>query len=172
MQAVDFVVDQPIAAPRDDVEAAFLDPDFYRALGEIPDIAEPEIIERHDRNGITELSVRFQFTGHLAPPVRAVLDPSKLTWVQQSRIDRQNHRADFRMEPEHYGRKLECTGSYQFDTCPDGSTLQRVKGQVRVNWPLVGGTVERAIVSGLREHLATEARILEQWVQDRNGEGR
>jgi hypothetical protein len=166
--AVDFVVDQPIAAPRDDVEAAFVDPEFYRALGQLPDIAPPEIIDRRDRDGITELSVRFQFIGHLAAPVRAVLDPSKLTWVQESRIDRQAHRTDFTMQPEHYGTRLQCTGSYEFEALPDGTTLQRVRGRVKVNWPLVSGAVERAIVSGLREHLKSEAHILEQWVRDRN----
>ena len=164
---MEFVVEQPIAAPCDDVEAAFLDPGFYQALGELPDIAPPEVVDWRERDGITEVAVRYRFTGHLAPPARAVLDPSKLVWVQESSVDRHRHRTEFRMRPEHYGSRLQCTGSYVFEPQGDGSTVQRVEGRVRVNWPLVGSVVERAIVTGLREHIQSEAAVVERWLADR-----
>jgi hypothetical protein len=168
MGAMEFVVEQPIAASRDDVEAAFLDPDFYRALGEIPDIAPPEVVDRHERDGVTELALRYRFTGHLAPAVKAVLDPNKLVWVQESTIDHHSHRTTFKMKPEHYGSRLECSGVYVFEPAADGSTVQRLTGRVKVHFPLVGGTVERAIVNGLKEHIASEAAIVERWIRERN----
>jgi len=154
MTGMDFAVEQPIAAGRDEVEAAFLDPDFYRALGEIPDIDPPEVLGRRDLNGVTELSVRYRFTGNLPSAARAVLDPSKLTWIQVSTIDLHAHRTDFHMQPQHYGKRLECGGSYRFEALLDGTTVQRVTGKVRVHWPVVGGAVERTIVNGLPGLLA------------------
>ena len=43
---VRFSVEQAIAAPRHAVEAAFLDPGFYAALGELSAIRPPEVLER------------------------------------------------------------------------------------------------------------------------------
>ena len=167
MGAMEFVVEQPIAASPDDVEAAFLDRDFYAALGDIPDIAPPEIVGWHEHDGVTELALRYRFTGQIAPAVRAVLDPNKLIWVQESTVDHHTHRTTFTMKPEHYGSRLDCAGSYVFEPGPDGSTLQRVTGRVKVHFPLVGGTVEKAIVNGLREHIQSEAAIVERWVRER-----
>ena len=112
---------------------------------------------------MTELALRYRFTGQIAPAVRAVLDPNKLIWVQESTVDHHTHRTTFTMKPEHYGSRLDCAGSYVFEPGPDGSTLQRVTGRVKVHFPLVGGTVEKAIVNGLREHIQSEAAIVERW---------
>ena len=71
--------------------------------------------------------------------------------------------------PTHYGSRLECSGTYVFERAPDGSTIQRVSGRVKVHFPLVGGAVERAIVNGLKEHIQSEAAIVERWVQERKG---
>ena len=43
------------------------------------------------------------------------------------------------------------------------------QGDLRVSFPLVGGKVERAIVSGLREHADLEAAALRDWLVD-NGQ--
>ena len=165
---MDFAVDQPIAAARDDVEAAFLDRDFYEALGEIPDIDPPEVVGWRQRDGVTEMALRYRFTGHLAPAVRAVIDPNKLIWVQESTVDHNSHRTTFQMRPEHYGSRLECSGTYVFEPGPNGSTVQRVRGRVKVHFPVVGSTVEKAIVTGLKEHIQSEAAIVERWVRERN----
>jgi hypothetical protein len=165
---MEFVVQQPIAASPDDVEAAFLDRDFYTTLGEIPDLAPPEVVDWRETDGKTEIGVRFRFTGHIAPAVRAVLDPNKLVWVQESTVHHHNHRTTFTMKPEHYGSRLDCSGSYVFEPGPDGTTVQRVTGRVKVHFPLVGGAVEKAIVNGLREHIQSEATIVERWVRERN----
>ena len=83
-----FTVDQPIAAPVERVEQAFVDPGFYEALGAMPNIGDPGILECTARDHEVLLRVRYAFTGELAAPVRRVLDPAKLTWVVESTVDR------------------------------------------------------------------------------------
>jgi hypothetical protein len=41
------------------------------------------------------------------------------------------------------------------------------EGDLRVRFPLVGGRVERAIVSGLEEHAELEAQVMTRWLRDR-----
>jgi hypothetical protein len=162
---VRFSVDQPIAASCGRVEQAFVDPAFYEALGAMPNIGEPKVLERVENDGRVELRVRYAFTGNLAPAARRVLDPAKLSWVVESSVDRTTHTTTFRMVPDNYRDRLDCHGTYVLR--PDGPdrTIQHTEGELRVHFPVVGKLAERGIVTGLKEHLAEEAHVLEQWLQ-------
>jgi hypothetical protein len=167
---VHFSVEQSIAAPRHAVEAAFLEPGFYAALGELSAIRPPEVLERRverSNGNLVHLRVQYAFAGSLSGPARAVLDPDRLTWVDDSTFDRAAHRMDFEIVPDHYADRLQCRGWYQFEPAGEHATRQVMEGDLRVRYPVVGGLVERAIVVGIRQHLGEEARILERWLRDR-----
>ncbi|HEY1635540.1 MAG TPA: DUF2505 family protein [Acidimicrobiales bacterium] len=164
-----FSVEQSIAAPRDAVEAAFLDPGFYAALGELSGIRPPEVVERRVEgpdSKLVHLRVQYAFAGNLSGPARAVLDPDRLTWVDHSTFDRAAHRIEFEIVPDHYEDRLQCAGWYQFEPSGEHATRQLIGGDLRVRYPIVGGLVERAIIVGMRQHLDEEARILERWLRD------
>jgi len=161
---VRFTVDQPIAAPVERVEEAFVDPGFYKALGAMPNIGDPEILECTERDDDVYLRVRYAFTGELAAPARRVLDPAKLTWIVESTVDRSTRTTAFRMLPDHYADRLECAGSYTLVPAGTDSTMQHMAGDLRVNYPVVGRLAERGIVLGLKEHIAQEAHVIEHWV--------
>ena len=160
-----FAVDQPIGAPRPAVESAFVDPAFYEALSVMPNIGRPEVLERVESDSMVHLRVHYAFTGSLARPARAILDPARLTWVVESTIDRARHRTDFRMLPDHYPNRLQCHGTYQLVSDGDGSTIQRMTGELTVRYPVVGRLAERGIVLGLKEHMGQEAEVMERWVK-------
>ncbi|MBV8981119.1 MAG: DUF2505 family protein [Acidimicrobiia bacterium] len=160
-----FTVDQPIAAPLDRVEKAFVDPAFYEALGAMPNVGDPEVLECTDRGSQVLLRVRYAFTGELAAPARRVLDPAKLTWVVESTVDRETSATAFRMLPDHYANRLACSGSYTLAGDGPDATMQHMEGELRVNYPVVGRLAERGIVLGLREHIAAQARVVEDWVR-------
>lgn len=158
-----FHVEQAIPTGRATVEAAFVDPSFYRSLGNIDALAPPEVLECEqdpESPEVVHLRVRYRFKGTLSPAVRRVVDPDRLTWVDVSRFDRATHLMSFRMQPDHYPDRLWCEGTYRFDAGPDGSTVMAMDGEVRVSFPLVGGLVERALVGGLRQHMAAIAKIV------------
>jgi hypothetical protein len=161
---VHFKVEQPIAAPVDRVEEALVDPAFYKALAAMPNIGDPEVLECTERDGEVLLRVRYAFTGELAAPARRVLDPAKLTWIVESRVNRSTYTTSFRMLPDHYADRLTCGGAYTLVASGEGRTIQRMEGDLRVNYPIVGRLAERGIFLGLKENIAQEARIIERWV--------
>ena len=65
----------------------------------------------------------------------------------------------FQMVPDHYADRFRCSGSYSFEADGTG-TLRRCQGDIKVKALLVGGAVENAIVSGLREHLRDELSVV------------
>src|SRR5579862_2812549 len=157
-----FRVEQPLAVSRAKAEAALADPDFYASMGTTSKTGAPEVLALQDEGSTVRLSVRYRFTGHLAPAARAVLDPAKVTWVIESTMHRDDHRVDFRMIPDHYADRLECWGTYRLEDRGD-TAVQLVEGDIVVHFPLVGRAVERAILLGLREHLAEQAQSVAQW---------
>jgi hypothetical protein len=159
-----FIVDQLIAAPPDAVQAAFCDDAFYPALGALPGLAPPEVVEHTVDGDQVRLRVRYRFNGPLAAPARAVLDPAKLTWVDSSTIDVRARRTRWEIHPDHYGRNLRCDGQFSFLPAPGDQTTQHIEADLRVSWPLVGRVVERALLTGLRQHLSAESGVVERFV--------
>ena len=156
-----FRVDNLIHLPREAVEAAFLDLSFYETLGEMPNIKAPELLEMEDQGDRVHLRFRYSFSGDLPSAARRVLDPARMTWIHQETIFRSEHRSEFEMIPEYYTGKMICSGGYRLEEVGE-DTNQRMEGDLVIRYPLVGRLVEIAIVSGLRQNLAHEARLLER----------
>jgi hypothetical protein len=168
-----FQIEQKIAGPVDAVARIYTEPRFYEVLGELPKLGKPEVLDRKDEGSVVRLWVRYRFTGHLNAAVTKVVDPAKLSWVDESVHDLEQHTVTFRMKPDHYADKLRSEGSARFEPQGDGVTRRVTEGDVAVKLPLllgggrVGAAVEGAIVSGLREHLAGEVEAVERLLDER-----
>jgi hypothetical protein len=157
-----FQIEQVIAGPVEAVARVYTEPRFYELLGELPKLGRPEVLDRREDGPVVHLSVRFRFTGNLSPAVTKVVDPARLSWVEESVHDLEQHRVTFHMKPDNYADRLRFEGSSRFEPAGDGQTRRLAEGDVVVRVPLVGRAVEGAIVSGLREHLAGEVEVVER----------
>lgn len=161
-----FSVDQPLDVARPVAEQALVDPSFYASMGAMGAIGTPEVLSRTEEDDGIGMAVRYRFTGNLARPARAVLDPEKMTWVIASFMHLDQHYADFEMLPEHYADRLQCSGVYRFEE-RGHTSAQITEGELRVHAPLVAGAVERAILIGLRQNIAEQAGLMARWAQSR-----
>ncbi|MEO5678556.1 MAG: DUF2505 family protein [Acidimicrobiales bacterium] len=154
-----FRIEQRLAAPVERVEAALVDPAWYQAVTASDSVWAPELLEVDDDGGPrVGLRVRYRFRGRLNAAAARVVDPARLSWVEVSTLDRTSHAIDLRVEPDSYADKLRFTGAIALQ--PDGEVTHRVlDGEVKVRVPLVGGRVEGAVVSGLREHADAESKV-------------
>ncbi len=160
-----FAFEQHFASRPDDVARAFADPALYLALQGLPKLGRPEVVGHEVTDSTVLLEVRYRFTGELSSAARAVIDPERLTWVEQATHDLAARQVTFTMLPDHYADRFRCQGGYVFE--PDGNgTVRRSEGELKVRVPLVAGSVERAIISGLQEHLADEVLIVDRFVTD------
>ena len=161
-----FQIEQQIAGPVEAVARLYTEPRFYERLGELPKLGRPEVLERREDGSVVHLAVRFRFTGHLSPAVTKMVDPAKLSWVEESVHDLEGHTVTFHMQPDNYADRLRFEGSSRFEADGDDDTRRVAEGDVVVRVPLVGRAVEGAIVSGLREHLAAEVEVVERLAAD------
>ena len=161
-----FTLDQTLPAGVADVLDAFTDPGFLALLADLPKVGSPELLGQRREGDLVHQRVRYRFTGDLAPAVRRVLDPERLTFVDDRTYDLAAATASFRIVPDHYEGRLRCEGHERFTPLDAAAeaTVRHVESDLKVRWPIVGGVVERAIVSGLKEHLDDEAVLVSRWL--------
>jgi len=156
-----FQIEQVFAGPVEAVARVYTEPRFYERLGDLPKLGRPAVLDRRANGSEVHLAVRFRFTGHLSSAVRKVVDPAKLSWVEESVHDLEQHTVTFHMQPDNYADRLRFDGSSRFEPVGEGETRRVSEGDVVVRVPLVGRAVEGAIVSGLRDHLAAEVAVVD-----------
>jgi hypothetical protein len=160
---VRFHLEQRFDAELTEVEAALLDPAFLAQLATLPKLGRPTLLEQRADGDIVRQKIRYAFVGELSSAVRAVVDPERLTWVEDSTVDRQRHHTDFAIIPDHYASLLRAAGTFQLES--SSPNCRRVAdGEVHVGVPLVGRKVEAAIISGLAEHAAAETEVMHEWL--------
>lgn len=151
-----FSVEQRYDTSAETLFDVFADPATHESLPEFGRISRPELLDVVDDGALRVVSMRYRFTADLPAAALAIIDPKKLTWVEQSTYDRDDLTMATVFVPDHYGSKMVASAAAQFSDDGPGS-IRRVSGDFRVKILLGAGTVERAIVSGLREHLDEEA---------------
>ena len=155
-----FRIEQRLPGPLAAVEEAFADPAFLARLAVLPKLGEPELRHRAEDGHLVHLSVHYQFVGEVSSAVRAVVDPERLGWVEESTLDRRTHVTTWTIVPDHYGSLMRCSGTYTLSERSATEVQREALGDIKVSVPLVGGRVERAIVSGLEEHAVLEAQVM------------
>jgi len=159
---VRIAIRQAVAVPPAQAIAAYGSLAFYADRQTKDDIAVLEVV-RHDDDGERVLiEVRFAFTGSVSPAVRAVIDPTKMSWITRTEVRPSEARTDWAVLPDHYPDRLKAGGSYRFAPGDDGpaSTVVSVDGDLKVQVPIVGRPVERVIVSGLARYIEDEVRSI------------
>ncbi len=160
---VDFTLNQEIPAPVDAVEVALVDPEFLARMVELPKLGSADVLG-HERDGnIVKLQVRYLFQAELSSAVTKVVDPTKLTWVEDSTCDLDAHHTACEIKPDNYANLLE--GRYEARIELSGSvSIRTVTGMIKVHVPLLGGKVEKAIIGGLSENATAQTTLLTEFI--------
>lgn len=169
---MEFRTEQLIAAPPDVVERRLADPAFIAATSGLHPLTDCRLLDRTDEpDGAVRLRIHRRFAADLPRAVTAVVDPRRLTWVEDVLYRPGAGHAAHRILPDHYGELLTCTFTTTLATTglvgtgqgADPGTRRAVAGKLKVRVLLGAGPVERAIVSGLREYASAEAALLSTW---------
>lgn len=165
-----FRVVQRFDVPLGAVASGLLDPEFLSRLAELPRLGAPELLGTEVDGDTVRQRVRYRFAGDLSAAVRSVIDPDRLTWVEETTYDRSTHRGEHRIVPDHYANRLASSYTSRLEpvdgTGAGGGTVRTIEGDVKVRFPLVGGKVEKAIVGGLTDHAGLEAEVLSRWLAE------
>ena len=158
-----FATTQAVAVPPSRVMAAYGSPAFYEGRSVRDDIEVLEVVRHTDTGARLLMEVRFAFRGRISPAVQRFIDRNKMTWITRNEIRPDEARAAWLVLPDHYPDRLSAAGVYTFEPGPgdgdgDGaaSTVVGLEGDLKVHVPVLGKSVEKVIVSGLRTYFEAE----------------
>jgi hypothetical protein len=162
---VKFSIRQAVAVPPARAMVAYGSPAFYEGRSTRDDIAVREVVGHEASGDRILLEVRFAFTGSVSPAVRAVVDPGKMSWITQTEILLAEGRSSWVVLPDHYPDRLTASGVYRFEEgdAGPGTCDVAVEGDLNVRVPIVGRSVEKVIVGGLRAYIADEVAGIADW---------
>jgi len=164
---VKFRLEQRFPGTVEEVEAAFVDPVLLALLRDVDALGRPELLDKVDEGDTVRLRVRYAFSGELGPPLTAVVEPARLTWVEESTLDRGTHRTEFHIVADHYPDRLKCAGTVELHPDSDGFTRRVAEGRLEVKIPFLGAKIERVVVDGLADQAATQAQVVGEWLISR-----
>jgi hypothetical protein len=159
-----FTAEQRYRADADAVARAYADPALHVAMPATAKLAQPEVLTHDDAGDRVVLEVRYRFHGDLPSAARAILDPSRLTWVERTEHHLEARTATFSLRPDHYPDRLRAEGTFVIEPLDDGAARRVLSGELTVRARLVGGTVERTLVADLQEHLRAEVPVVEAFL--------
>jgi hypothetical protein len=142
--------------------AAYGSVDFYEGRD---DIAVLGVVDHEDFGSRVVVEVHYAFRGSVSSAVRAVVDPARLSWITRTEIDEDEGKATWEILPDYYPDRLRSSGVYRFE--PEAgatSTVVTVEGDLKVRVAVVGRSVERVIVSGLRRYIEAEVASIPDFV--------
>ena len=164
-----FSVAQAVAVPPAEVMAAYGSVDFYEGRPTNGDIAVLGVVD-HEAGpaGTVVVEIHYAFRGSVSPAVRRVVDPAKMSWITRTEIrpdeERGRGRATWAVMPDYYPDRLTAGGVFRFDPSTSSTTSVTVEGDLKVHVPIVGKSVERVIVAGLRRYLQAEMASIPDFV--------
>jgi hypothetical protein len=156
---VKFATQQSVAVPPSAAMAAYGSPVFYDGRPVRDHIEVLELVRHEDTGARILMEIRFAFRGPISPAVQRFIDHNKMTWITRNEIKPDEARADWVVLPDHYPDRLRSGGVYRFEPGPDGaatSSTVKIEGDLKVHVPVLGKSVEKVIVSGLRKYFEAE----------------
>jgi Protein of unknown function (DUF2505) len=156
---VHFATQQAVGVSPARAIAAYGTPAFYEGRPIQDHIEVLELVRHEDTGARVLMEVRFAFRGPISPAVQRVIDRNKMTWITRNELRPDELRADWVVLPDHYPDRLSAGGVYRFepgDDDDDTSSVVSIEGDLKVHVPLLGKSVEKVIVSGLRNYFRAE----------------
>jgi hypothetical protein len=157
---VHFAVEHDFPAPCARVAEVLCSPTFHAQL-DLPDLSRPDVVA-HSVDGTTRsLRLRYEYIGQLDPIARKIVGGRRLTWVQELRLDTATYTGTLSFSAEEDPHRLHGTAAVVLLPIESsGDARRRIDGDLHVNVPLVGGTLERRLAPGLVRRLDVEAAAL------------
>jgi hypothetical protein len=154
---VKFSTTQAVAVPPQEAMAAYGTPAFFEGRPIRDHIEVLEVVRHEDTGARLLMEVRFAFRGPISPAVQRFIDRNKMSWITRNEIKPDQGRSDWTVLPDHYPDRLKAAGVYTFEASGDGTgSLVGIDGDLKVQVPVLGRSVERVIVSGLRKYFEAE----------------
>lgn len=140
--------------------------DFRRRLEQKARIKQ-HILEERAEGGVIRKKVRTEPERELPAVAAKLLGSSKLSYVQDSTLDRENNRLDWTVRMDAMSDRVDVKGRTTVVPLPSGGCKRIVDGEITVRVRLVGGQIEKAVVAEFEKSMARAVDIARELIRER-----
>ncbi len=141
--------------------------DRSRDVKVYPNITETIVIKSEEDGTKVHEIVKSVGNGDIPPALRKILTPDLLAWIEDGTYDYATNYYTYTIKHAKFAAVFTMTGSVQFTALSDTRTQRVLKGDIRVNIPIVGSIAEKKIVEIQKENLDLESKILQKDVAEK-----
>lgn len=140
-------------------------PSLVAALQNLPAFQSRELIETTSTTNGKKWRFRVVANGNVPAPLRKALPQEMLTWWEDTVWDAKQHTILWSVEPIHPSmrERFQATGAWQLFPHGSQGTKRIIRGTFDVHIPLIGGAIEKFLVSEFLKNYQTEPRIQKEF---------
>jgi len=158
-------IDNVFPADPNTVWDTFNDPAFEARLEEQSGI-QYKMLSESVENGIEVRKLQCIAKKELPKMLAKTLGADRLSYTQVNRLDRKKNRLEWEVIPMALADKVVAKGLTTI-VVKDGKSYRTVDGEITVKIPLVGGAIEKAIVSEVETSYVKAAEVALKIMQER-----
>ncbi len=161
-----FYLEQRLNADFDTIQQILISPLYFQNLNELDPGGKSELVKKIITDDFIDLIVHYHFVGSLPSAAKAIIDPSKLSWTEETRIDKKTHKGTFSIIPDNYKDRLDCYGTTKLEVISENETLRVLEGDLKVHVFLLASAAEAGIVSGIKKHNEIEEKVINDLIKN------
>ena len=145
----------------------FWDPEFERRLDASAEIQREMVELGPEIDGIQSWRIRMTPQRELPRAVAKLIGSKKLVYEQESRLDRSAGVLEWRVLPQVLADKVTAQGTMRI--VPAAGGCERiVTGEISVRVPMLGGRIEKTIMSSVTDSYNRAAEVIAELVAERS----
>ncbi len=143
----------------------FTDRSFWEGLTAMSATSVPEVLGVETRGDMAVVRLHYRLVVDLPREAARFIDTSNVAWIQETTWNLADRSARVTFLPDQAGRLISASATTDLiDRVDSGGSARLVHGDVKVRIPMLGSRVERAIVSGVGDHLDEEAAAIQRFL--------
>ena len=130
--------------------------DAEDALLELENVKERHEFWREEDDRFVHIKVRYSAMGMIPRPVRHILKPDMLTWIEESSYDKQGRFWTWNIVPHFFRDRITCKGKMSIVETGPEACRRETRGFIDIRIPVVGDLAESVIIDHLKKNMAQE----------------
>ena len=128
---------------------------------------DQQVLEEREEAGVLHRRIRTEPDRELPGMVSSILGAAKLCYIQENQWHKADSRLDWTVKLEVMTDKVDVHGTTSITPIDDEACRRVVEGEIKVRVPLVGGRIEKAVVSEFESSMKRAVEVAVELMEER-----
>ena len=141
--------------------------DRTRDIHVYPNVTKCTVKKRETKGHITKVVVETVANGDIPKPLRKIILPKMLTWIEYGTWDDEAKTYEYKVKTHYFSNITNIGGTFTYSEPEPGKTLRSLQAYIEVKMPVVGKIAEKKISEVQKENLIVDIAALKKEVKEK-----